>query len=308
MSSRVLWRLAWAWVLVGACIGAPARASDAPGGDPEVANAYFLEAQQRARAGEYPAALRLLQKAYATDPNPKYVANQGIAFLEMGHYAESAERFEWFLENVDDLDDQALAESFLMRLRPQVIIVSRPPGADVIIDRESRGRTPLILDLLAGDHLVEVRKAGFEPVHRAVAIKLNEGQTIELILEASPEPLPVAAKPTDGIAGRAAVGPTDDGGWGTQQWGWTALGVGLASGVASAVTGTLAFERTAERDAATSRTEWRAAQGEAESLAVYYYAAGGLATAALVAGVVMLVAGDSAPSVAVGARGVGIAF
>jgi hypothetical protein len=60
-----------------------------------------------------------------------------------------------------------------------VTIVCNITGADVLIDGISKGKTPVgRVDLLVGQHLIEIKKAGYISEKRTLTIKLNE-QTLE---------------------------------------------------------------------------------------------------------------------------------
>lgn len=55
------------------------------------------------------------------------------------------------------------------QLTAQVMVVSEPPGADVFVDREKRGASPLKVDLIPQfQHRITIRKAGFATEERQV--------------------------------------------------------------------------------------------------------------------------------------------
>ena len=73
----------------------------------------------------------------------------------------------------------------LQKLEPQltpawatVSIQSEPPGAEVRVAGEVRGRTPLQVELMAGSHRVELRQAGFKPWVSDVQVQANEPLTL----------------------------------------------------------------------------------------------------------------------------------
>src|SRR5262249_10909091 len=59
-------------------------------------------------------------------------------------------------------------------------INSNPPGAQVIVDGDSRGVTPLAVSLKAGSHVVELRGAG-EP--RTVPVTIAAGAQVSQYIE-----------------------------------------------------------------------------------------------------------------------------
>ncbi len=79
---------------------------------------------------------------------------------------------------------EAEREARALRARPSVLTVTtKPAGAAVSIDgRALPGATPLSLDVDAGAHAVVVRRAGFEPVARAVDARLGRAVIVSLDL------------------------------------------------------------------------------------------------------------------------------
>jgi formylglycine-generating enzyme required for sulfatase activity len=55
-----------------------------------------------------------------------------------------------------------------------VTVTTVPPGAEVRIGDESRGTTPLSLDLMAGSHHLELRRSGYQPWVSDIQVKANE--------------------------------------------------------------------------------------------------------------------------------------
>ena len=63
-------------------------------------------------------------------------------------------------------------------------IVSTPMEADVYLDGQPSGQTPLTLDrLLEGEHTVELRKAGYATATQKVSIQEQQSSTVELTLQ-----------------------------------------------------------------------------------------------------------------------------
>jgi formylglycine-generating enzyme required for sulfatase activity len=78
---------------------------------------------------------------------------------------------------------QVQVEGFgkLQRLAPELVpgwaevsIASEPAAAEVLIGGESRGRTPLKTELMAGSYHVELRMAGFKPWVSDVQVQANQ--------------------------------------------------------------------------------------------------------------------------------------
>lgn len=272
--------------------GLPAHAASK---NTRVARKYFKQAQRRAKAGDFAAAVRLLQKAYDADPQPKYVANQGIAYFKMKQYELAAERFDWFLERVQDPDAQALAESFVMKMRPQVFILTQPSGAQIYIDQKLAGTAPVVTELLVGRHLVRAELDGHHAADETFVVELNTSAKVTLELREDPMALVSGSSlaPTEPeVLPPPPPPPPPARGWGSSDWGWTMLATGAALGVGGAVFGTLAFDATDQRDAAISRADWRSHQSSAEGWAAGYYTASGLALTSVTTGLTLLLLDD----------------
>lgn len=277
--------------------------------DVKAADAWFRKARREASQDNYATALRHLQRAYAADPLPKYVANQGVAYLKMKQYAEAVERFEWFLERVDAPDDRALAESYLLKLKPQVIVTSEPPGARVLVDARELGVTPLITEVVAGEHLLQVALEGHLPTSRPLIIELNEGQSLHV--ELAVDPLAALEEktlepPRPPAETEPAPLPVVEPGWGASEWGWTAIVVGGVAAATAGTLGALAFGALDARDEAGTRPQWQARQADAEAYGIGMYATGGTAIVAVSLGVILLAAHEPPSGVRIGPGGVGV--
>src|SRR5690606_19176059 len=55
-----------------------------------------------------------------------------------------------------------------------VSVTSEPAGAQLFVDGEPRGTTPLKAEIMAGTHPVELRLEGFKPWRTDVQVKANE--------------------------------------------------------------------------------------------------------------------------------------
>ena len=77
--------------------------------------------------------------------------------------------------------------------KPTLTVTSDPSGANVSIDGQSSGRTPLTLrDLSPGPHSVTVTMAGRQPFSRNV--ELRAGGSHDVVATLEPEPPPVVVK------------------------------------------------------------------------------------------------------------------
>ncbi len=93
---------------------------------------------------------------------------------------------ERFLAEVRELDvigggeRQRLVAELTPNWAP-ITMSSEPPGAEVLVDGTVTGATPLIMELSAGERLVEVRLRGYNAWADVVSILANQPQTLPLI-------------------------------------------------------------------------------------------------------------------------------
>jgi formylglycine-generating enzyme required for sulfatase activity len=102
--------------------------------------------------------------------------------LEPGTHniAIAAERYQPFAADVE-IEGAGQVQSLAPSLVPAwaaVSITSEPSGAQVLVDGEPRGVTPLSTEILAGNHPVELRMEGFKPWSTDIQVKANEPLTL----------------------------------------------------------------------------------------------------------------------------------
>ncbi len=150
---------------------------DAAAAEPEAANQRAsLKLEQgvaRYDRRDYGGALRDFQDAYEIVPSPKIHFNLGLALDGLGRRGEAMEAFGRFLREAPDAaaEKRAQAERLVRGLRARVgalEITTDLPGAEVLIDGHSRGRTPLPgpVYLDPGGHGLTVSAAELARPHR----------------------------------------------------------------------------------------------------------------------------------------------
>jgi formylglycine-generating enzyme required for sulfatase activity len=94
--------------------------------------------------------------------------------------AIASERYQPFTTTLD-IEGAGKTQSFKPQLVPNwavVNVTSEPVGAEVLVDGQPRGVTPLDTEVLAGTHPLELRMQGFKPWTTDVQVKANEPQQI----------------------------------------------------------------------------------------------------------------------------------
>lgn len=102
--------------------------------------------------------------------------------LEPGSHtiAIDAPRYQPFSAKVE-VEGAGRKQSFAPQLIPawaDVTVSSEPAGAQVVINGEARGVTPLTTQVMAGSHPLEVRLDGFKTWTTDVQVKANEPMTV----------------------------------------------------------------------------------------------------------------------------------
>ncbi len=188
--------------------------------------------------GDYRLAVIEFERTYELVPDYRVLYNIGQVRIQLGDYARARKALERYLrEGAGQLKpdrekavrgDLEMLESRTATLR----ITCNQAGADVLVDGEAVGTTPLKETVLmnAGEHNIELRKLGFRSQVLRRTLAGSDASELEVKLEAVPVAAPVAAvSPLSAppVAPRSTTG----------QWiGWSLTG-GLAVG--AVVTGVL---------------------------------------------------------------------
>lgn len=277
-------------------VNPPAAAPGAPPTPAQIAEAEALKAGADAAylEGDYLLALQRLRAAHDLDPRPGYVANQGLVLEQLGRYAEAVDALRRFLATDPPADKAAAARAVVDRLTPPVRVETDPPGAEVRVGEpgELIGRTPLDTRLIAGSHVIELRRAGHAPLRRTAKVLPREG----LVFRAALAPLPARAAPIRETT------------FGHRGWGFVLLGGAAVAGAAAGVFYGLGLDAAETRDDARTRAAWDDAQRRLELLDTSVTSALAVAGAAAITGVVLLFVADdatvgAAPSAAPGGGG-----
>ena len=132
----------------------------------------------------------------------------GMTYARLGQCPEAITNLNNFLERVAE-DDPRVAEVTTIRdrckdeLQPKtgtLVIESTPPGAEVLLDDEkgpSAGRTPYrSTTTVAGEHVVYLRKPGFETLSKHITLGKKETVNLDVSLRPiAPPPIAVAPPP-----------------------------------------------------------------------------------------------------------------
>ncbi len=199
-------------------LAAPAQAVKALGPDaPPLAASRARAALQFYERGNYEGAAREYQAALKLHPQSATLAYNAARSLELGgRSAEAARLYRRYLALAPQAEDRAEVEALVAApegLAPNtskgLILSSDPTGAQVWLDGDPAGTTPLEVELSAGEYQLEVQAEGHHPARRPVHVEADAALELHLTLT------PQSTRAADAIDWRPA--------------GWAALGLGALS-------------------------------------------------------------------------------
>ncbi|MDD9933593.1 MAG: PEGA domain-containing protein, partial [Myxococcales bacterium] len=246
----------------------------------------YADGQAHFAEGRYAEALDAFTRAHANVRNPIVRISIGECLMRLARFEEAHEAFGLYLQERPDASDRASVEAKLAEIAAMtgtLAVASTPAGAKVIINGQDTGQvTPAELALTRGDHTLELRLEGHEPLSEELSIRVGAREEIAAQLEAAappPPPPPAATEDTDGPV-EPAEPPT------------TALWVTSVVGAAGLVGGTvLGFMALAERsDFDANPTEASADRGE--RLALFADVSFGIGAMAIITGAVLYLTVD----------------
>jgi hypothetical protein len=197
---------------------------------------------------DYPAALAEFRRAYALAPNSAVLFNIGEAQYQLQDYAGALGTFNRYLvEAPPGAAHRADVENDVEVLRTRVghlTIVTVPTGADVSVDDQPTGKTPLDDRVLVsvGHRKVTAAFPGTPPVVRYVDVAADDDLSVTLQAPAAPVAPPQSA-PTPQTAPRAGGPDESHPGTSLRTVGWIATGA-LAAGAVG--TGILAWKESVD--------------------------------------------------------------
>jgi hypothetical protein len=181
----------------GAAAGPPAAASPTP-------SASLADALQGPAKTAYDSAILLAQNkdfgtalaefghAYSLSKDPRLLFNMAKCEKELHHYARMRVLLEQYLRDgalLATADSQSAARDALAAIKPlvaSILIKANEDGADVTVDGEAAGTTPLgsSVPVDLGKHTVAVKKAGFDAFEQSLDTPGGTEATVDVTLKA----------------------------------------------------------------------------------------------------------------------------
>ena len=237
---------------------------------------------------DYRGALVEFRRAYGIAPNAAVLFDIGQAQFQLQDYAGALAAFTRFLAEAPPSDNRrAEAERNLEVLRVRVghmTLVTTPPGADVSLDDQPIGKTPLEEHLLVsvGHHKVTATIQGHLPATRYVDVAAEDQVSVTL-------DLPLAVNSPGPASGRISLAPPPPSSTGPalRTAGFITTGL-FAAG--AGVAGTLALRESSnlEHARATFPTSSSTLQHDSNLTMTYSVIADSLTAAAVLVGGITL--------------------
>lgn len=203
----------------------------------------------------YGAALVEFLKSYELHPNWALRYNIGICYLETGKSVKALDHFKNYLEEGKDEipgERRSEVEEWIREIESkagQLVLEVSEKEATVILDELNRYTTPIenSLPLMAGFHILEVKKPGFETFKSEITLASGEKKVLSIKLrplQSPPSQAEVEGK--EEKKEKEKKKPERP-----KRWLWAGLGAGMALGAVAAITGGLAIKKRNDmRDAA----------------------------------------------------------
>jgi hypothetical protein len=241
---------------------------------------------------DYRAALVEFKRAYSLAPNPAVLYNVGETQYQLQDYAAALTTFEHYLAEASGDGHRAEVEGDIDILKARVghlSLTTVPPGADVTIDDQPVGKTPLDRALLVsiGHRKVVASVAGRPAITRYVDVAADDTLSVTLQLPEPPEPAQAPAPRLEPLS-RPVEATTPSHGGSTLRWiGWTATGTLAAGAITSGILG-IRESRDLESARASYPVSSQTLTHDAQLTTTYSVVADSLAAAAIVVGSVTL--------------------
>lgn len=190
------------------------------------ARSLFERALTDLDARRYTPAMLLLDESYRLNPVPVVLYNLGLAHRALGHHRAAIEHFELYLQQSGgDLPEgrEAAVRAVVAQLRGDLATVRfevTPAAFTVTVDGRDAATDDGALSLDPGAHTVAVAARGHVGERRELRLSPSERYVFQATLRAEPTPHPRAPE------ARSIT---------TRWWFWTAVGVVVAAGVATAL-------------------------------------------------------------------------
>jgi hypothetical protein len=256
--------------------------------DKEQAKEHFYKAKSLVEEGALKKAIAEFKASYDLNPLPMVLFNIAACHDKLTEYANAMNYYKKFLIEGKTASEEMKTEAKtrideLKKYLGLVKLTANESGADVIVDGEIVGQTPMgVFFLETGSHEVKLQKNGFFDAKKT--FKIISGETVEIDLEMQKQVADVEEKKGSAIEPQTFPPP-----WETQaqieskkegekkeksrkKLGKapfaTMLGITAALGVTATVTGSLALVKDKKVEKMDPDDDWKRLREESDNLAL----------------------------------------
>lgn len=291
-------------------LSSPARAAPDPDPPPAAtkqAKVHFRTGTELYKQARYREAVAEFEAAYRLRPHGVIHYNLAQCYERLGDIPAALLAYHEYLRAIPDAEDRATVQAAISNLGArlaatglqQLLVYSDPPGAEVYVDGQPRGRTPMVTLMPYGRHALKLEKDGYRSVTREALLASDRALEIEVSLpraDAAAPPAAATALSLRPVPPRHEVLTVPTTPAATQLpevrparprlWTWAAAGAAgaaLAAGVAYGLAARSAGDdlRQAEHDSATAQQLANSAASRSRTANVLYGIAGAAGAAGL---------------------------
>jgi hypothetical protein len=229
-------------LLFAATALAPRLATALPPDDADKEKAFQLVklGLDMVKKGKHELAVDAFGEAWSLFKHPKILFYKGRSLMALERWEASLAVFQLIQDDPDLKAEQqnevaasiAMAESRLRATSVEIRTLRGDgaplQGANLLVDGDKVGRSPMVIDLRRGDYRVMALMEGYKPTEIVLNVRTEESKSVSLVLEASG----AVMSPT--VEDRSELTPSDAGvqqdagePWrGNDLYAWSALGGG----------------------------------------------------------------------------------
>jgi len=170
-------------------IAPPARVA-APPDATEQARAHFRKGTELYREARYREAIAEFEAAQRLKPHGVIYFNLAQCHERLGDLPAALQAYHEYLRAVPDASDRSTVLAAMANLEArlaaagvqQLLVYTDPSGAEVLVNGQSRGRTPLALVLPHGSYSLTLVKQGYRTVTRQAVLSPRSSVEIDVVL------------------------------------------------------------------------------------------------------------------------------
>ena len=171
--------------------------------DEALAKEKYMSGVEKAEAEDYEGASIDFEASNEAYPNYNCLFNLGLCYFKLERFYDSLVTFEklklTFPEQLSDADNAVIEVKIdnVRKVLPSLELVVDRDGAEVFVDGEKKGKTPLSSPIVmtVGSHEIEVREEGCETMAWKLTMNKWEHRKETLMLTRRPPPSDMAVAP-----------------------------------------------------------------------------------------------------------------